>query len=222
MRPARIRFAEAIEPANLRQCWSSYPFVDNQLMPVIQAVASNGRAIATLASVSQHTESLGFNPNPTEKTWISADWPNFFREQLESRFGGVAIEMAGPVGSVETPQVFPSPISRIPQQFISASHPAGCRTVFNPAGSTMALGYNLETQALGQQLARAVDDSIRRGRTRARASSGVNAGTSAFRSQTPSSRRQARRVSSPPGPATRTTALSSSPPRPTGRRTEPR
>jgi len=163
MRPARIRFAEAIEPANLRQCWSSYPFVDNQLMPVIQAVASNGKAIATLASVSQHTESLGFNPNPTEKTWISADWPNFFRDQLESRFGGVAIEMAGPVGSVETPQVFPSPISRVPQQFVSASHPAGCRTLFNSAGSPMALGYNLETQVLGQQLARSVDDSIRRG-----------------------------------------------------------
>ena len=31
--PATIRYAEAKEPANLRQCWSSYPFVDDQLMP---------------------------------------------------------------------------------------------------------------------------------------------------------------------------------------------
>ena len=38
MRPATIRYAEAKEPANLRQCWSSYPFVDNQLMPILQAV----------------------------------------------------------------------------------------------------------------------------------------------------------------------------------------
>src|SRR5262249_43363808 len=38
LRPARIKYAEAIEPPNLRQCFSSYPFVDDQLMPALQAV----------------------------------------------------------------------------------------------------------------------------------------------------------------------------------------
>ena len=84
----------------MRQCWSSYPYVDDQLMPVLQAVGTDGTPIATLASVSQHAETLGFNSNPTEKTWLSADWPHFFRQALEQRYGGIAIEMAGSVGSV--------------------------------------------------------------------------------------------------------------------------
>ena len=101
---AHIRFAEALEPANLRQCWSSYPFVDDQLMPTMQAVGLNGRVIATLGDVSQHAESIGFDPDPTEQRWISADWPHFFRDTLEARYGGVAIEMAGSVGSVRLPR----------------------------------------------------------------------------------------------------------------------
>ena len=40
MRPAYVRYAEAMEPANLRQCWSSYPYVDNQRMPAFQAVGT--------------------------------------------------------------------------------------------------------------------------------------------------------------------------------------
>src|SRR5205807_3171289 len=102
LRPAKIRYSEAIEPGNLRQCWSSYPFVDNQRMPVLQAFDSaTGAPIVTLASVSQHTESLGFNGGSDqldkEKLWLSADWPFFFRRALEQRYGGVAIEIAGPV-----------------------------------------------------------------------------------------------------------------------------
>src|SRR5579884_228471 len=66
MRPAHLRFAEAREPDNLRQCWSSYPYVDDRLMPVLQAVAADGQVIATLVSVSQHAETLGFNPDPQQ------------------------------------------------------------------------------------------------------------------------------------------------------------
>src|ERR671937_206920 len=104
-KPATISYAEASEPANLRQCWSSYPFVDDQLMPTLQAIDSQGHVIVTLADVSQHAESLGFNPDPAQKDWVSADWIHFFRSDLERRYGGVAIEMAGPVGSVEPPKV---------------------------------------------------------------------------------------------------------------------
>ena len=160
LRPARIRYAEAIEPANLRQCWSSYPFVDDQLMPSLQAVATNGRVIATLGDVSQHAETLGFNPDAAQKNWISADWPHFFRTALEQRYGGVGIEMAGSVGSNETPQVFPSPISRTPQEFVDASHPAGCRTLFDASGTPVPTGYNAETTVLGQQLAAAVGNAL--------------------------------------------------------------
>src|SRR5437016_13760419 len=89
MRPAYVRYAEAMEPANLRQCWSSYPYVDDQLMPALQAVATNGRTIATLGDVSQHAETLGFNSDPTQRNWVSSDWPHFFRSALEARYGGV-------------------------------------------------------------------------------------------------------------------------------------
>jgi len=177
-RPATIRYAEAIEPANFRQCWSSYPFVDDQLMPTLQAVdAVTGRTIATLADVSQHAETLGFNggsaldpgaPTATtlqqEKTWVSADWPYWFRHRLETDLGGVGIEMAGSVGSNETPQIFPTNVSRTPQQFVDASHPAGCRTEFTADESTMVpLGYYSESLALGSQVATAVEQALTNG-----------------------------------------------------------
>jgi hypothetical protein len=160
MEPATIRYSVAEEPANMRQCWSSYPFVDDMRMPVLQAVDSTGNAIVTLGNVSQHTETLGFNSDPSEKVGISADWPHFFRNRLEDTYGGVAIEMAGSVGSVESPQVFSDPISRVPEQFVSASHPAGCRTTFNANGTTPPLGYHQETQAYGEQLAAAVEQAL--------------------------------------------------------------
>ena len=175
MKPARISYAEAIEPATFRQCWSSYPFVDDQLVPILRAVnAKSGKTIVTLADVSQHAETLGFNggadldpgaPTPTtldqEKTWLTGDWPYWFRHSIEDTSGGVAIEMAGSVGSVETPQVFPQPVSRTPQQFVDASHPAGCRTTFTgDQSTTVKLGYYSEDVALGSQLASAVQDAL--------------------------------------------------------------
>jgi hypothetical protein len=170
MRPASIRYAEAIEPSNLRQCWSSYPYIDDQLTPVLQAVGTDGKTIATLGDVSQHAETLGFNDNAEERTWVSSDWPNFFRAALEQRYGGVAIEMAGSVGSVETPEVFPGPISRTPQRYIEESHPAGCRTLFEANGDRVRLGYSQETKALGEALAGAVGDALDSGAARSRSS----------------------------------------------------
>ncbi len=178
LQPATITYGEAIEPATFRQCFSSYPFVDDQLVPTLQAVnAVTGATIVTLGDVSQHAETLGFNggtaadpnaPSPTtlqqETTWLSADWPYWFRHQLETDYGGVAIEMAGSVGSNETPQVFPTAVSRTPQQFVDASHPAGCRTEFTADQSTaVPLGYYTEDVALGTQLAAAVHTALAAG-----------------------------------------------------------
>ncbi len=167
MRPAYVRYAEAMEPGNLRQCWSSYPFVDDQRMPAFQAVGTDGRTIATMASVSQHAETTAFNGGTPEldaqKHAVSSDWPHFFRDALERRYGGVGIEMAGSVGSVETPQVFGTAVSRTPQHFVDASHPAGCRTLFDAAGTAVPLGYDQETATLGRQLAGAVAGALDRG-----------------------------------------------------------
>jgi hypothetical protein len=160
LRPARIKYAEAIEPADLRQCFSSYPFVDDQLMPSLQAVGTDGKVIATLGDVSQHAETLGFNSDLEQRNWISSDWPHFFRSQLEHRYGGVGIEMAGSVGSNETPQVFSGPISRVPQQFVDADHPAGCRTLYDANGTEVPTGYDQETKTLGNQLGGAVANAL--------------------------------------------------------------
>jgi hypothetical protein len=171
-RAAKIRYTEVLEPSSLRQCWSSYPFVDDQHMPVLQAVDSKGRAIVTLVSVSQHAETLGFNggsqldPGTSstldqENNWVSSDWIHWFRTALQQQLGGVGIEMAGSVGSVESPEVYSGMnISRTPQEFVDASHPAGCRTLFKVGSGTdtagalhVPLGYNGETKAFGQAMA---------------------------------------------------------------------
>jgi hypothetical protein len=173
-RPATIRYTEILEPSNLRQCWSSYPFVDDQHIPVLQAVDSRGRTIVTLASVSQHAETLGFTGGaPTldaQNNWISADWVSFFRNALERQLGGLAIEMAGSVGSVESPEVYASAVSRIPQRFINAGHPAGCRTLFGaPGGADVAgaghvpLGYSGETRAFGNDMAAPIIRALKSG-----------------------------------------------------------
>ena len=173
MRPANLRFAEPIQPANLRQCFSSYPYVDDQLMPSFQAVDGSGAVIATLADISQHSETLGFDSGTQadpgapssmgtvtldkETTWLSADWQHWFRAALQNAFpGSVAVEMAGTVGSNETPQVFSQAISRTPQKYVDASHPAGCRTLYNAQGAEVPLGYYSETKTLGEQLAAVV------------------------------------------------------------------
>ncbi|GAC1332390.1 MAG: hypothetical protein NVSMB17_11430 [Candidatus Dormibacteria bacterium] len=171
LQPAVVSFSEAIQPPNLRQCFSSYPYIDDQLMPTLRAVnATTGAHIVTLASVSQHTETMGFNGGSaadpgaptattlqTEKTWLSADWPYWFRKKLETDGGGgVAIQMAGSVGSNETPEVFSAAISRVPQRHIDESHPAGCRTLYDANGTMTPLGYYSETKVLGEQLAAAV------------------------------------------------------------------
>ncbi|HEY2161129.1 MAG TPA: hypothetical protein VGH24_07480 [Solirubrobacteraceae bacterium] len=174
LHPATVRYTEVLEPSNVRQCWSSYPFVDDQHIPVLQAVDTRGHTIVTLASVSQHAETLGFNGGtPTldaQNNWLSSDWINFFRNTLQQQLGGVAIEMAGSVGSVESPEVYRSAISRTPQQFINAGHPAGCRTLFDASGGTdvtgaqhVALGYTGETKAFGVDMATPIAGALRRG-----------------------------------------------------------
>ncbi len=171
MRPARIRYSEVLEPSDLRQCWSSYPFVDDQHVPLLQAVTAGRRprVVATLASVSQHAETLGFNGGP-QSDWVSSDWVGFFRDALQRALGGIAIEMAGSVGSVESPEVYSGSISRVPDEFVDASHPAGCRTLFKVGRVTdvagklhVPIGYNGETKAFGVDMAKPIVAALRRG-----------------------------------------------------------
>jgi hypothetical protein len=134
MRPARLKIGEALDPANFLPCFSSYPYLAERHIHVLQAVQAGAphRAIATLMEYGIHDETLGFsgtppagvklkgpdaaNPRGYYTLALAADWIGFFRRDVERRVGGVAIDVAGPVGSVEMPVVFPAGtrVSRIP------------------------------------------------------------------------------------------------------------
>ena len=119
LHPAKIRYTEVLEPNNVRQCWSSYPFVDDQHMPVLEAVDGRGKAIVTLASVSQHAETLGFNGGTpqldAQNNWVSSDWINFFRARSSASSAGWPSRWPAPSAPIESPEVYSRAISRIPQ-----------------------------------------------------------------------------------------------------------
>ena len=202
MHPATLRYAEAKEPANLRQCWSSYPFVDDQLMPTLQAVDGEGRVIATLANVSQHAESLGFNPDEPQRRWISADWVHFFRRDLEQplrrgrdrdgRIGRQRRDAGGlPEGDLADP---PALHRREPSGGLP--HPVRPHRPAGPGGlSARDGGARPDARQIGGHGAH----QARLGR-RTRMPSGGPARTSASRSPTSSSRSAPTRASSRNGP----------------------
>ena len=111
MRPARIRYTEVLEPANVRQCWSSYPFVDDQHIPVLQAVdaaraarssrwrasASTPRRSASTAARRRSTRRTTGSP-PTGST---SSAPRCSSSSAASRS-----RWPGSVGSVESPEVY--------------------------------------------------------------------------------------------------------------------
>lgn len=108
MQPAELKVVTARMPANAQSCWSSYPYVDTNLMPVLQAVnRQTGNVIFTMVNVGTHDETLGFSGDPAYTRMLSGDWTGVLTEDLEQHFGGKAMEMAGLVGSVETPAVYP-------------------------------------------------------------------------------------------------------------------
>jgi hypothetical protein len=124
MRPARLRIGEALDPNNFLPCFSSYPYLADRHIHVLQAVRSAAphKTIATLMEYGIHDETLGFsgeppvgerlkgpdaaNPEGYYRRVIAGDWGGFFRHDVEARVGGVAVNVAGPVGSVEMPVVF--------------------------------------------------------------------------------------------------------------------
>lgn len=167
-RPAHVRYAQVDQPARFQSCFSSYPYVQDRKVRVLQAVDSTtGKPIVTLSNYGIHAETMAFSPNPVENHYISADWPHFERSMLDRDLGGVSIHMAGAIGSVETPRVFDA-VSPVPTQVQRPGHPADCWTVDEPTGSMVPLGYEQETRAVGELLARTVEDALATNATWAR------------------------------------------------------
>ena len=152
LQPARIRFGQ-VRPDDMVPCWSSYPFVADEQIGMMQAVDLRGRPLLTLLNYGIHAEELGFSDDDQDRLHLSSDWHHFARQALEARYGGVAMTLAGAVGSVEMPQIYPSARDLTPVDEHSSQGNGGCRTVYATDDTLVPYGYNLSTQARGERIA---------------------------------------------------------------------
>jgi len=166
-RPARLAAAIGSMPSNTQSCWSSYPYIDDQSLPVMQARdRRGGGVIFTLADVSTHAETLAFSGVGEYRARLSADWPGKMRAALEQRWpGSVGIEVAGLVGSVETPTVYEpesTQVTRVPGQIHGVpGNPDGCSSVYpQPASGTPVSNAEEFLGAYGQSVADGVSAAL--------------------------------------------------------------
>ncbi|MGZ4678228.1 MAG: hypothetical protein ACXVLO_19180 [Acidimicrobiia bacterium] len=152
-RRASIRYG-SVRPLDLTTCWSSYPFAADESIGAMQAVGTNGHVIATLVNYGIHAEELGFSDDAQDRLHLSSDWPNFTRQKLEAYYGGMAMTMAGSVGSVEMPQVYPANRDHTPTNLYSSTGNGGCRTIYTNDATRAPYGYHASTQARGETIAR--------------------------------------------------------------------
>ena len=149
---AHLRFG-SVRPLDLTTCWSSYPFAADESVGVMQAVRPSGKVTATLVNYGIHAEELGFSEDDQDRLHLSSDWPHFARQALERQFGGMAMTMAGSVGSVEMPQVYPTLRDHTPTNLYSSTGNGGCRTIYRNDASAAPYGYHSSTQRRGEAVA---------------------------------------------------------------------
>jgi hypothetical protein len=171
LRTATLDVAVGSTPSNTQSCWSSYPFIDDQAMPVMQARDRSGQVIFTLADVSTHAETLAFSGVKSNAETLSADWPGAMRAAFETRWpGSVGVEIAGMVGSVETPTVYepettqvlrvPGPLHGVP------GNPDGCRSVYpEPSSGAPVSEAHAFISAYGKSVADAASAALEGGHT---------------------------------------------------------
>jgi hypothetical protein len=166
---AKLDVAIGSMPSNVQSCWSSYPFIDNQSMPVMQARGKHGHVIFTLVDVSTHAETLAFSGESPYVDTLSADWPGKMRAALEARWpGSVGIEVAGMVGSVETPTVYEpesTQVLRLPGALHGVNgNPNGCSSVYpNPSSGTPVSDAEEFLSAYGDSVANAASSALASG-----------------------------------------------------------
>jgi hypothetical protein len=161
--PAHLVFARAAQPPEFRPVWSSYPFIHDPTIMVMQGVSASdaSHVIFTLANYNFHAEGYGFSPDGVLSTSLSADWPGVYRTAIEARYGGVGFALSGLVGSVETPQVFPA--GGVPQTPVSPpfSNPGGAYSIYAPgSGEPLTPGTVLEANTIGIAVAEAAADAL--------------------------------------------------------------
>jgi len=140
------------------------PFAADEQIGVLQALDLRGRAVVTLLNYGIHAEELGFSDDDQDRLHLSSDWPHFARGALEARYGGVAMTLAGAVGSVEMPQVYPGPRDLTPVPVYSSQGNGGCRTIYATDDTRVPYGYELSTRARGERIASWAERALAAGR----------------------------------------------------------
>lgn len=99
MQLARVELARDDHPLlGLLQSVDRPPFVKDPYFSVMRlTAAASGKPIATLVNWSNHPETLG-----RRNTEISADYPHWLCEYVETRLGGTAVFFNGSIGKLST------------------------------------------------------------------------------------------------------------------------
>lgn len=169
VQPAALKLVMARMPADTQSCWSSYPFVDTALMPVMQGVATGadgGQVLFTMVNVGTHDESLAFSGDPAYVTMLSGDWTGRVRAWLESAYpGSVGMETAGLVGSVETPALYPegTQVLDVPGRFHDVpGHPVdACSSIYpEPSGAAPVTDALAFVDAYGKSVAATAEAAL--------------------------------------------------------------
>lgn len=163
--PAELKLAYAGLPANVQECWSSYPFIADHMDPVMQAVnPQTQKVIFTLVNGNTHVETFAFAGVPADTTMFSADWAGKMRQDLAHRYGGVGVEMSGLVGSVETPALYPSGtlVTNVPGPYHGVNGAVdGCSSVYpNPTGAIPITSAHRFVSAYGQAMATSAETAL--------------------------------------------------------------
>jgi hypothetical protein len=111
LEPAHLRVTRAEGGADLVRDIDP-PVIIDSYVGIMQAVrAGDGTAIATMVSIANHPEAAW-----GDNTLLSADYPFYLRQKVESNLGGMAVYFSSDLGLMQTPvEVAPAGFERAKQ-----------------------------------------------------------------------------------------------------------
>ncbi len=98
MRPVRLKFGKTKLAKPIED--SRPPAVINDLLLSISAVDNENKTVATMVNYAVHAEVMD-----ESNRMITADFPGYMRDSIESRLGGTALFFPADIGGMQTPRV---------------------------------------------------------------------------------------------------------------------
>lgn len=140
-RPASLREVDFPVPSDLRQEIHGWPTTDHNgkavavdpKVRVLQALDASGSPIFTMMNVADHNQDIGHSGDYATNRAVSSDWPGYFHRRLEQDVGGMAMFLAGDLGSME--DLITNPAIPGPPCFSGAN---GCFAQVEATGTSIA------------------------------------------------------------------------------------